>query len=504
MKINIKKILFIAGLSLLVLLMLAFGIKGQANRVNYYQSTTNTEVGGPFEASNSTSRYALVESIVNKHSFLFDQQQTSFAAPDVVIYNNKAFSIFTPGVSFVAAPFYFLGKFIGIPQLAAYFSTLIFALINAVLVYSLARKLQATRGASAFSAFVFLFATNALPYAFSLTQHHFSLTVILLALLNATDKRTWMNNILFGIYCGVGLLFDIPNVLLLFPIGLYVLFRHFEMEKVSAKLRLKFKPVLLAIIAGIIPFVLLFSIYNHELTGSYTKIGQTIGRADFKNTSVVKESPKSMYDKKLAFNTRNEVLGLYTLLISNERSFLWYSPVLLVGILGAYIGYKKTHQRTLTLLIISLIVTNVVIYSLFGDPWGGWAFGPRYLIPSAGALSILIALAIDRFKKHLAFNALVLILAFYSIYINVLGMMTTTSIPPKQEAEALVKPIPYTYQYNLDLAATNNTKSYLYTTYLRDRVELPPFIIGYSSIVFLIIALPYLWFWWKGERKLWI
>ena len=422
----------------------------------------------------------------------------------MVIYQGKAFSIFTPGVSFVAAPFYFIGKLIGIPQIAAYFSTIIFALINTVLIYTLARKLQASRLAACISSGIFLFATNALPYAFGLTQHHFSLTVILLALLNATEKRTWMNDILFGVYCGVGLLFDIPNVFLIFPIGIYVFLKHFNIATISSKVKLSLNPIVFAIIFGIIPFLILFSIYNHELTGSYTKIGQTIGRADIKNTKVVNETPKSIYEKKLPFNTRNEILGMYTLLVSNERSWLWYSPILLIGVLGAYIGYKRSKLRTQTILLISLIVTNIVIYSMFGDPWGGWAFGPRYLIPSAAALAILIALAVDRFKKLMVFNIIVFGLIFYSIYINVLGMMTTTSIPPKQEAEALSKPIPYTYQYNLDLAKTNNSKSYLYTTYFRDNIDLNSFILAYSSIVFAMLAFPYFGYWWKDKEKSWI
>lgn len=501
---RLKRVLLSIIICFLVVGLLLFGVKARPSDLNFYNQNKNTEVGGPFEASNSTSRYALVESLVKTHSFFFDATQTSFSAPDVVIYHGKAFSIFTPGVSFISAPFYFLGKLMGIPQIITYATTLLFALVNAVLVYFLARRHAATRTASFISSGVFLFATNALPYAFSLTQHHFSLTVILLSLLNATEKRTWLNNTLLGIYFGAALLFDIPNLFILAPIGIYVLAKHFNFEYRSQKVKTKFRMVAFTALLGILPFVFLFAVVNYETTGSYTKIGQTIGRADFKNTKVVKEAPKSIYEKKLPFNTRNEILGMYTLLVSNERSWLWYSPVLLIGVLGAYFGYRKSKTRTLTILLISLIVTNIVIYSMFGDPWGGWAFGPRYLIPSAGALAILISLAIDRFRKHLIFTSIVLILVFYSVYINVLGMMTTTSIPPKQEAEALSKPIPYTYQYNLDLAKTNNTKSYLYTTYFRDIIELNSFIIGYSSVIFLLLAIPYLKFWWSGKEKLWI
>lgn len=503
-----KKLLKLTGIlciSLLIAFLLSFGIKGQSNNPNYYGQTKNTEVGGPFEASNNTSRYVLTETIVTNGSFTFDSRQTRFAAPDVVIYQGKAFSIFTPGVSFVGIPFYYVGTWLSIPQIATYMATILFALLNATLIYVIARNLGATRLASFVSFCLFLFGTNALPYIFSFTQHHYSLSIILLAILNAISKRTVYSNILLGVLFGAGLLFDIPNVIMLLPVGLYVAAKHFELSYTSEKIKIRVKTSLLWIIGGALPLLLLFAVYNHQITGSYTKIGQLLGRADFSEKVVEKPIQKNIYDQKLPFNPRNEVEGLYTLLISNERSWLWYCPVVLFGFLGMYIGYKKRETRILSVLLGSVVATNIVIYSMFGDPWGGWAFGPRYLIPSVGILSAFIALTLDRYRKRVLFGIIFLSLLGYSLYISTLGMVTTSTIPPKQEAVALNNPIPYTYEYNQKLAQANSTKSYIYNTYLKEMIDVNQFVLIYAGTVFILLATPFAILWVRDRNKrIWI
>src|SRR3989344_3081698 len=129
-----KKLLITIVTILFTILVLSLGVKGQSGNPIYFQTEKNKMVTGPFESSNSTSRYALVESIVENRSLTFTEEQAQFAAPDLVSSNGKLFSIFTPGVSFVGVPFYMLGKLFGTPQLFTYFSTIIFALLNVVML----------------------------------------------------------------------------------------------------------------------------------------------------------------------------------------------------------------------------------------------------------------------------------------------------------------------------------------------------------------------------------
>jgi hypothetical protein len=170
--------------------LLALVVKGDRIDDNTlaYQHNYDEKLTGPFESSGSSSRYALVQAIANTGTFFFNDAQAQLAAPDLVRYKDKYSSLFTPGVSFLALPFYFLGNYFGLPQLITYSSTTLISIINLILVIAISRKLGASRTSSFISGFLFLFGSNALTYSLTLTQHHWSILVILLATL-AMFKR---------------------------------------------------------------------------------------------------------------------------------------------------------------------------------------------------------------------------------------------------------------------------------------------------------------------------
>lgn len=477
---------------IIVASLLGFVVKGQVGRPIYYQTERDTRVGGPFESTNSNSRYALTEAIVEDHTLFFNDARTRFATPDIVEYNGKFFTIFTPGVSFFGIPFYILGKTFGLPQLFSYLSTLLLALVNLVLVFKIARKLGASFYASLISGFIFIFATDALSYALTYTQHHLSVTLLLLAILNIFEKRTFLKNILLGIFFGASLLVDIPNAFMMFPVIFYGFLKNFDVEEINNKVRLSLKLGFIGLIAGLIPMLALFGWYNYQLTGSFTKIGQNVGRTDYLGDGKIKIKPVSDSPKKLPFNTRSQLNGLYILLISNERSWLYYSPIVLLGIFGLVIAYENKQQRSFSIVLISVVLITILIYSMFGDPWGGWSFGPRYLIPAAAVLCSSIALALQKFKKNILFVTLFFSLVFYSVYVSVIGAVTTNAIPPKVEALNLAEPIPYTYKYNLGFIEKNYTGSLFYNLYLSDKMTVKTFVYSYIEVVLGLITVTYI------------
>lgn len=486
MKITSEKLL-IPFFVIVTFLILILGVKGFANYPNFFQISNNTAVEGPFEASNSTSRYALTESIVDNHSFFFNQTQAKFATPDLVKYNNKYFTIFTPGVSFLGIPFYIIGDKIGYTQILTYLSVTLTALLNLFLVYLLAQKFGASKPAALLSGMIFLFATNAFPYAFSYTQHHLSTALILLALLNAAGKRSFLNDILFGFIFGAGILADIPNVFMMAPIGIYIFFAHFEISNIVNKIKISFKLYIFGFLIGIIPLLFIFALYNHTLTGSYTKIAQLIGRSDYGvQKTVVKQAAPSIYDQKLAFQTRNELNGFYILLLSDERSWLMYSPIVLFGILGMVLIYRKKKMQGFGTVAIAVVLVDIIIYSMFSDPWGGWSFGARYLIPAAAILCSAIGLAFEKYKGNYLFLFMLILSLLYSIYISTLSVATTTSIPPKQESLALGVPIPFTYQYNLQLSGANKSDLYIYGAYFSRYLSVNEFVDMYAGLIIMI------------------
>ncbi len=453
--------------------LLALGVKGKKGNPFYYQKQDEKsgEVGSPFESSGSSSRYELIEAVVKEGTLFFSDRRARSAAPDFVEYQGKYFSIFTPGISFIGIPFYLIGDNYQIPQLMTYLTTGVFALLNLILVIKLASKLGASFGTALLSGFIFLFATNAYSYANTLTQHHVSATLILLGILIGISKSNLLLNILLGLIIGIALLVDIPNLIILTPLLIYVFSKHINKLEKEQKLSYSIKLMVVGIILGAAPLLYGFGLYNHYLTGSYFKLAQTIGRSDYfdppekRERQRIEKEAQDPFDKKLAFQTRDQLQELHILITSNQRGWLLYSPIVFLGMVGAILAYQNKRTTNLSLLLVSIILTNIIIYSMFGA-LGGWAFGPRYLIPSTAVLCALIAVALTRFRKNIIFIIIFFVLVLYSFAVNAMGAITTTQVPPKIEAINLPKPLPYTYEYNFGLLKTGFVSSFVYNVYL--------------------------------------
>lgn len=494
--------LFIGIIVVVSILIFSAVVKGNKGNPIAFQKIYDTRVGGPFELTNSNSRYALTESIVNQGTFLFDDAQARFAAPDLVHHNGRFFSVFTPGVSFIGIPFYVVGKYFGIPQLLTYCSTHLFALLNVFLIAFLTMRLGGKTYHGALGGLIFLFGTNALAYSLTFTQHHASTFLVLLGILNAFGKRTFVNNTLFGVIFGIGILVDIPNVFLLLPVALYVLYKNSVVEELTEKIKIGAKIGIIGLVIGLIPFLFLFGFYNYQTAGSYTKIAQFIGRSDYP-TPIKKAEVKNAQQKllKIPFDTRLQLNGLYILLMSNERGLFYYSPILLAGLLGLLIAYKNKNYREASILTFSVICTNFILYSMFGDPWGGWAFGPRYLIPASALLSAGIGIAVWRFARNPIFLPVFFILLFYSVGVSFSGALTTNAIPSKGEALNLITPIPYTYEYNFQFIDKNQSGSLIYNLVFSSLFKLRAFLYTLTIMFVLLVSSLYATVFFKKEGR---
>lgn len=474
-----------------VFLLLLLTVRGDTGQPLAYQFDKSTAVGGPFESSNSTARYALTEAIVERRSLSLTDEEARFASPDIVFYHNHFYSIFMPGISFIGVPFYMLGKLFNVPQVSTYLSMIFFAACNMFLLYVIGRRLGLSTYAAILGGFTFLFATDALPYAQSYTQHHVTTTLLLLAILNAIGKRTVKKNILFGFIIGAAMLIDIPNIVLLVPVGLYILAQHLTRKATPNGFVVSFQLIIVGIIFGLLPFIAIFGWYNKTTTGSYVKTGQTLGRVTYED---IKINPPKAINGKVSGEDHNSVFpfqsrllyqGMYILLVSDERSWIYYSPIVLVGLLGFYYLYKNRITLGFVNMLAAIIGSNILLYSMFGDPWGGWSFGPRYIIPSAAVLCITLAVAINAYGKKLLFSLLFLVLLVYSIFVSTVGAITTSAIPPKGEADSLANPLPHTYVYNIQLLQDNKLNSLIYNVFLRQ--EIPGTV--YALIIFAALII---------------
>ncbi len=431
----------------LIYVMTFRGVLGNPTEIDLQKN--NWKEAGPLELSPERGRYALLYSIVEHKSFKFTESIGNFAAPDVGVLKGKYVSLFAPLLSFTLIPGYVLGKVIGLSQVGTFFTISVFAILNAFFIGKIAVRLGAGKIASCIAALAFVFGTPAFSYGVSLYQHHLSTLFILLALYALFRFRSWIAGIVVSFLFAASIPLDYPNLFFFFPVFIYSVIRMFGLERIKSVVRVKFRFLsLLSIVSFALP-VLFFLWFNNS---SYGNPFQLSGTLPTKAVQVVKDT-SSTQDKSLLldskgnnitkkeavtfFKTRNIINGLYIHSISPDRGVIFYAPIVLFGIFGAiYLWSKK--QKELVLLI-SIICANVVLYSMWGDPWGGWAFGSRYLIPSYAILSILVAFAFKKFNKNAWFYIAFFLVGVYSIAVNTLGAITTNANPPQVEVLALEK-----------------------------------------------------------------
>ena len=169
------------------------------------------------------------------------------------------------------------------------------------------------------------------------------------------------NGIWFGAWCGI--VVNTKSVLLLSVLALVLalawLLRHD---------RPALRQSVVGLFIGALPFVILFGWYNMVRWGApwSTGYGETLG--------MMNEHPLS---------------GLWGLVVSPGKGILWFSPAIIVAVIGVY---RLVAQRNaLGLLIVATVVPPVLFYSRFLSWSGDYAWGPRYLVFAMAPMYLGIA-----------------------------------------------------------------------------------------------------------------
>lgn len=85
--------------------------------------------------------------------------------------------------------------------------------------------------------------------------------------------------------------------------------------------------------------------------------------------------------------------GLWGLLISPYRGVFWHTPLFLASII-VYVPFVRRH-RSEGVLIALLSVVLIATYSLWWMWWGGYAWGPRFLVPLTPLWVLVLAPVIE-------------------------------------------------------------------------------------------------------------
>lgn len=517
--------LFVSVLvTLLVSLVLALsvrGLSGTPDAITLGQPAWTKS--GPLELSPERGRFALLYSIVEDHSLKFSLPVARLAVPDLAINGSGEYvSLFAPAVSFIAVPGYIIGKMLGASQVGAYAVVAIFALLNFFLIRSIAIRFGAESWAALVGALSFVLATPALPYAGTLYQHHVTVFLLLLSVWALVRFQSAWSLGLVWFACALSVVVDNPNLFLMFPVGVFGLVRLWQiLSETNGLSRRAVRGVfgLLSFVTMLLPLGF-FAWYNQTAYGnpfqlpgtleSVSEIGPDGRPVDVNSYEKATLSPEQLAslseegsNEKTAigfFDTRNLYEGFYTHFISIDRGVVAFTPVVLIGLIGLALLYRR--QQNFAALLIACIGTNIVLYSMWGDPWGGWAFGSRYLIPSYALLAIGIAFALSRWRFSLVTLFLYVPLFVFSLWVNTLGAVTTIANPPEIQVLALEKQSgheqKYTFMRNWEFLTGRyqpaiGSKAFVYQAVAKEKMSARSyhgivFGLGLAALFLVLIA----------------
>jgi hypothetical protein len=367
---------------------------------------------GQLHTIDEVVRLAVTESIARRGHFDINQiawsqwalssatRQGSFGL------QGNVFSKKGVALSLLTVPLYWIALMIsqiGPVQTTMIFNPLITALTG-VVVFCYTRRLGYSPGISLATALVFGLSTIAWVYSkFFLDEPLSALTLFLAAyfLLRFRSRPHLTESALVGLTLGLAVATKTTNLALVPIYVLYLILPPWQTENEQQEEIWKMWSVLLLLVPVII-VCLLLGLYNLVRFGNPLSTGYDLGAGETFSNPLW--------------------LGLYGFLFSPYKSIFLYSPILLACLVSFPLFLKRHRQEGWLLGLI--VIAHLLLFAKWYMWWGGFAWGPRFLVPLTPFLVITLppliegVLARRLLVGKLALAALVLL----STAVQVLGV----------------------------------------------------------------------------------
>ena len=252
----------------------------------------------------------------------------------------------------------------------------VIAALGVVLFFRCALRLsEGDSGASLAATLAFALGTLYLPYATMLYEHDLVAVATLAAVFLVLEEDvSAFRLVLAGALLGVAVLTSYLAVVAAAIVAGYVLWRT----------RSVYETLLLA--AGLVPPLLLLAAYNAICFGTVFTTNYAWQNPLFKDSAGGFLGVFRLPDPGV----------LLALLVSPFRGLFFTAPALLLGGFGLVRMIGSARWRKEAWLFAALAAYPLVFNVTFAAWHGGWAAGPRYLVPSLPFLALPIVFALDR------------------------------------------------------------------------------------------------------------
>lgn len=463
-----KYLILVSVFVLITYLLTLRGLPGNLHPNGVTESTKIQMNQPPFETSMERGRYAQVVSLAESGNLNVDEFY-KFLKPDVAWYNDHFYSTFPPGTAILATPLYLVGRMLGLAQVFTYGISILFSIFTVVVIFKITQKLNLSVKTSILSCLIYAVGSMAFPYSVSLSAHPVSAFLLALGFLTFLHIDVTNNNLkhflLLWFLFGINLFIDYPNLIIYCPLligGFIKTFKLFD-DKNNIKPRLPYEffagtLMLLLVVCG-------FALYNLSVYGKPIAFANTFSIKFLETEGIAIEDvnlSNEMFTSKsyaTRFSLGQTLTGIKTLLISSDRGLLTFFPVFLFAIYGLYVVLRA--KNLYADIALAVIVLNVLVYAAYDDPWGGWAFGPRYLIVSTPILAVMCGIAFEHLTSKIKFAKIAFfVLLAFSTSIALLGAATTNAVPPSIEVQGTNRSD--NYVINWKYLNSTGTSSFIY------------------------------------------
>ena len=408
---------------------------------------------GHLYAVDEETLYRITESVVERQTLALPHDAWGVVLSEQVRADGRSYAQYEPGQSLVAIPFYLAGRAAASlfpPGAEAYiirfFVSLFGAFVTAATValfYRLVGALGYGERIALGLAALYGLATFAWPYARTFYAEPLA-TLCLLATFYGLQRGTARladlrgNTVarpaatptrvpahvliplfLAGLAAGAALLVK-PHAALVLPgLGLYLLGRTPTGAGWPTRLRLATQTAatwMAGFGIAIVPLLLI----NAAIYGGPFQTGYSAGR---------------LSGLALPFMT-----GFTGMTVSSGKGFLWYSPPVILALLGARAFFHRHRAEALTCLGIILI--HLVFYARLSLWNGDWAWGPRYLLLILPFALLPAAAFLAQVRGRPLWQATVVSVATVGVAVQLLGTLvnfgwdrTRIFDEPKTDAE---------------------------------------------------------------------
>jgi hypothetical protein len=369
---------------------------------------------GEFYAIDEMARYGLTKTIVLERDLTLTRPDgSSVYVPWPILQSVLAIPLFVLGHLFSRGGA--IAKEENARLFVSFFNPIVGALACTV-YFRLSRILNFRTSVSLISTLIFGLCTIFLPYSRTFLSEPLTGLLLMSGFLFAfkSSRQNPYPAFLSGLFLAMAAVNNYVAMFSFAAIFLYVLFQDGKLKEKLSQHTLKDARLWVLPVFGLAAF-LWVSWYDKLVYGSI--IG---GRMHF-----FKTAPNLLYPDGLTGFAYPIFAGLYGFIFSPGDSIFLFSPPLLVALVAWPKFLKTDYKKAVALLSVPLVY--LLVHSKFGDWWGGYSWGPRFLVPVTGLLLLPLGIFIEGFSRlRLSGKAALTAVILAGLYVQ----FTATILPP--------------------------------------------------------------------------